>query len=179
MIEFIQALIALTLWGSFLWGIALVLVFLLICIISDVNENGFLATTYLILAIVMLYFWGDKSYEHILSFLTWKFIIIYLVLGLMHSLMRSFFHGREQMDLVNEHKQKQWSSHTIDRNLKHHVARWWFLWPISLSIWIIKDKLKAAWNFCWNKINKVFDWFMELGIKSVPELPEKYPEKKK
>lgn len=84
-----EALLGLTLFGSVLWFWISVAVFIVICFLSDVNENGFIAFATLIILGVAYYLKGHI--DPLLEILTPQNILIYLGVGLGFSVLRTFF----------------------------------------------------------------------------------------
>ena len=179
-----EALLALTLFGSIIWFWMSVLVFLIICFISEIEENGFLAFGTLVLIIIAYNVWGDiKAILPLFSFVT---VSIYLVIGLVFSILRTFFMGRtlgkkiknliksnEELRIANPRYAyddgtsiKGLRKPFID-DLKGNVFRWWFMWPVSMITWLITDLIKDMWDYVYSKIKNFYNYLLELGIKSV------------
>jgi hypothetical protein len=179
MTEFFHTLMTLTLFGSVVWALIVIGLFIAFCFYSDVNENGFIATVSLIIFGFMFFKWGKESLPVFKSFFTWSFFIIYFSLGLLHAFIRVFFHGRSEMKKVNEYRlQGHTYEYNIDRKIKENIFRWWFMWPVSLIVWIISDMIKEICDFIYQKMSKVFDFIFNLGVKSVKEVPKNEKDKK-
>jgi hypothetical protein len=58
MTEFFHTLMTLTLFGSVVWALIIIGVFIVICFLSDWNENGYVATVSLIIFGFMFFKWG-------------------------------------------------------------------------------------------------------------------------
>jgi hypothetical protein len=144
----------------------------------DVNKNGFYATgTFIIL--IALYYWGG-NFSAFLAIFSWKASIIYLSAGLIYSVIRTFFTGRNlgkrmktlpSEDLLT--KKESWQNtkekekEKFINDLKGNVFRWWFLWPVSLITWTLTDLVAEAWDWCYNGMKKFYNGVLEVGIKSV------------
>lgn len=175
-----EALLGLTLFGSVLWFWISVAVFIVICFISDVNENGFWAFATLVLLGVAYYLKGHV--DPLLQVLTLPNILIYLGVGLGFSVLRTFFEGRKLGHDINKNV-KEWQERKltekhIEENienqknyfldeLKGNVFRWWFMWPISLITWAITDIVKDIYDFIYSKMKGFYNWIVDLGMKSV------------
>ncbi|MFK5282745.1 hypothetical protein ACI3PL_24580, partial [Lacticaseibacillus paracasei] len=72
-------------------------------------------------------------------------ISIYLFLGFIFSLIRTYFKGKKL-----DTKQKEYFE------LKEHVFRWWLMFPICLITWVFGDLLKDLYNFVYSKLSKVY-----------------------
>lgn len=175
----LELLLTATLFGSMFWGITFLVGFIVICFIADINENGFWATIFLIIFGALFYFFGRKTFDVIINLLTWKFLIFYFSAGLVHAIIRVFFFGRNEMKKFNEFRTHNLSTHdyVIETDVKEHVFRWWFMWPISLITWIIKDALKDIYYWFYDRFSTLFEFVLNLGVKSVKEVP-KSPDKK-
>lgn len=170
-----EALLALTLFGSVIGFWISVVVFLFICFSSDINENGFIAFGSLIIVSVLYYFWGDIKL--LLPMFTLVNIAIYLGVGLLFSTFRTFFAGRELgkeiKDLPIDKKSgaifenQVYIKEQFVKELKGNVFRWWFMWPVSLITWLVTDKLKEVWDWTYSKIKNFYNYILDLGIKSV------------
>lgn len=62
---------------------------------------------------------------------------------------------------------------TIDEKkyfrLKHHVFRWWFLFPISMITWLIGDVIKDIYSWIYQKVERFYDYLFNV---SIPESSE-------
>lgn len=175
-----EALMGLTLFGSWIWFWVSIAVFIIICFVSDVNENGFLAFATLILLAVGYYFKGQI--DPLLQVLTLQNILIYLGVGLGFSILRTFFAGRTLGHRINE-QVKEWqesklSEKTIEEkkeyskkafldDLKGNVFRWWFMWPISMITWAVTDIVKDVYDFIYSRMKGFYNSIVELGMKTV------------
>lgn len=178
MTEFFHALLTLTLFGSVIWALITIGIFLIICFISDVNENGFVATGFLVVLSFLFFIWGKESLPVFKSLISWQFLVTYFSLGLVYAFIRVFFHGRSEMKKVNEHRlEGRTYEYNIDRKIKENIFRWWFMFPISLIVWIISDMIKEIYDYVYQRMSKAFDYVFNLGIKSVKAVPK--PDKQK
>lgn len=173
-----EALVGLTLFGSVVWFWISVAVFLIICFLSDIAENGFLAFATLVLLVVGYHFKGNV--EPLLQVLSLVNILVYLGIGLGFSVLRTFFAGRKLGVEISELPKGKGSNgysdyestvkylkeHFLD-DLKGNVFRWWFMWPISLITWAITDIVKEVYDFIYSKMKGFYNWVVDLGIKSV------------
>lgn len=173
----IHTILSLALFGSVVWALIVLIILLVVFFAADIEENGYAATFFFAITCVLFYFFGKETWHKFISILTFLNIALYLGLGLAHAFVRVFFHGRNEMIKVNkDRKAGRTYEHTIEKDIKGNVFRWWFLWPISLINWFIQDMIKDIYNWIYQRMTKIFDFFMELGMKSVGEVP-KPPEK--
>lgn len=170
-----EALLALTVFGSVIWFWISVFIFLVVCFASDINKNGFVAFLFLVIISVLYYFWGDvKTILPLFSLLN---ISIYLGAGLLFSTIRTFFAGRELGKLIKNLPEKKDSSYYGDtkesekadfvNELKGNVFRWWFMWTISLINWLVSDLIGQVWDYSYSKLKNFYNYILDLGIKSV------------
>lgn len=132
----------LTLFGS---GIALGIVLLLLfisLIAADLSESGWFAAVCISVVVILNAFWGTIP---ILDILTLKNILLYLIIGFIFSMVRTYFKGKE----LSKDDKKHY-------DLKSSVFRWWFLFPISLINWVFGDLLKDLFNWIYSKIESIY-----------------------
>lgn len=174
-----EILFGITLFGSFVWMAIFTGIFVLICFLSDIYENGFYAFFSFIVFVLLFYFWGSHDFQTILSYVTWISVGGYFGIGMVHAFIRSFFYGRNEgkrylKELERYRKDKEINPDgynrkpdPIKRNIKAHVFRWWFLWPVSLLVWIFKDIIREIYDFLYYIFSKLFTVFMNVGINTV------------
>jgi len=131
-----------TLFGSYI-GMAIALLILFISFItSDVEENGYGAAVIAAIFLGLNYFWGNLP---ILEIFTFRNIGIYLLLGFIFSLIRTYFKGRE----LSVDQKKYF-------DLKDHVFRWIFLFPFSLITWLFSSLLIDLFDKLWNSVEIIY-----------------------
>lgn len=146
----IDNLIPFTLFGSGIaFGFMLVAMFI-VFIITDATENGTAAFFSLLLFIGFNYFWGTFP---LLNVITFRHVGIYLTLGFLFSLIRTYFKGKRLSGRDKE-----------NFNLKDHVFRWWLMWPISLINWGFGEVLKDFYNFLYSKLEKFYQSIFNSSI---------------
>jgi hypothetical protein len=180
MLELLSGLLVIQLFGSAILGIAVLGLFITFCFVADWDENGYIATTALVITSLLFYFFGKETWNIVINFITWKLVLGYLIIGIIYAIIRIFFHGRIEKNKLNKSRLEGRSSdfeYTINRNIKNNVKRWWLLWVISLIDWFLKDMIKEIYDIVYQKLSKFFNYVLELGINSVPEVPKN--EKKK
>jgi hypothetical protein len=151
--------------------------------VSEVNKNGVIAFITLIGVSILYHFWGDI--KPILALFTLVNVSLYLCVGLFLSTLRTFFEGRKlgkkikDLPTDEEGKAKNTTSSTwygetkeskkreFVNELKGNVFRWWFMWPISMTNWMLKNIVRETWDFVYYKIKNFYNYVLELGIKSV------------
>lgn len=114
-------------------------------ILADLNENGYYATVSFAIFIGLIYFWGEIV---LLSIFTIKNILMYVFVGFLFSLVRTYFKGKELKKKGKEYKE--------DFRLKDNVFRWWFLFPISAINWIFGHLLRDLYNVIYAKVEKIY-----------------------
>jgi hypothetical protein len=162
------------LFGSLFWGAVAISIFIIMCFVADISENGFLATFFLLVIGALFFFYGKEAWKAFVSIMIFKNFVIYFGLGLVHAFIRIYFYGRSEMKLLNKDRIAGKSyEHNIDKDsIKGHVFRWWFLWPIALIDWVVKDLIKDVYDWFYKLFSDMFDFFLNLGIKSVKEVPK-------
>lgn len=172
----IITLTTLTLFGSVVWFWIIISIFLLICFLSDIYENGFYAFGTLVIISILCTLWGEI--DPFLSLFTIKNVLIYLGIGLVFSVIRTYFSGRklgEVMKVLPEEREKgEWKPETKSEakaknieKLKGSVFRWWFMWIVSLIVWLVKDLIKDLWNYIYSKLKLFYNFILNLGINSI------------
>lgn len=137
-----ENLIPFTLFGSGIaFGVMLILLFIVL-LWSDSVESGEIGFVGFLIAIGLNYFWGTFP---TLSLISFRNISIYLFLGFLFSLIRTYFKGKQ----MSEDKKKYF-------DLKGNVFRWWLMFPFCLINWICRDLLSDFYNFVYSKISKVY-----------------------
>ena len=114
-------------------------------ILADLNENGYYATVSFAIFIGLIYFWGEIV---VLSIFTVKNVLMYVFVGFLFSLVRTYFKGKE----LN----KKDKSYKETFRLKDNVFRWWFLFPISAINWIFGHLLRDLYNWVYSKVEKIY-----------------------
>jgi hypothetical protein len=167
---------ALTLFGSVLWFWILTIAFIVICFISDVSENGFFAFGTLIVLVILYYL--KANIDPLLAFFSLAHILIYLLIGLFYSIMRTFLYGRRlgkelkglplnNDDGKNTFNNQEYKTKEYVDKLKGNVFRWWFMWPISFINWLVSDLIKDCWDYLYSLVNKWYNYILRAGINTV------------
>lgn len=139
-----ETLLNFTLFGSVIaFYISLIILFFLF-IFSEREESLKVAIGAFLIFSMLNYFWGNLP---LLEILTVKNIGIYISIGFIFAIIRTYFKGRE----LNEKDRKRF-------NLKEAIFRWWFLFPISSINWIFSKILKDFYNFIYSKFQKFFEF---------------------
>jgi len=144
-----ENIIPFTLFGSGVaFGIMAGLLFI-VFIWSDSIEAGEIGFIGLLIAIGLNYFWGTFNPLSIISI---RNVSIYLFLGFLFSLIRTYFKGKQlsKYDKENQREHKQFF------NLKEHVFRWWLMFPICLITWVCRDLFSDFYDFIYYKMSKVY-----------------------
>lgn len=158
--------------GSVLMFYVITVIFIITLFISEVTENGYVALVSFIIFGLVTKFFGNFD---ITNYVGLKLVGIYLLIGLGHSLIRTYFYGRKRgvlkKKLLDSHSEDDWrlenfNDATLDK-LKDNVFRWWFLFPVSLLTWIFSDLMRDVWNFIYDKFKKSFEYILNLGLNSI------------
>jgi hypothetical protein len=147
MLESLQSFL---LFGSFVWFWIITGILLICLFLSDIEEQGYAATTSLIIFLGLNYFWGNLD---ISQFFNFKLIGIYLLIGLIYSFIKTYFYARKKGEDGREY-------------IKENVFRWWGLWPISLINWILSDIIRDLYNLIYDKLSNLYNGIFNLGLKS-------------
>ena len=144
-----ENLIPFTIFGSgIVFGI-LMLVLIIIMFVADLKEIGTMATVAVLIFLGINYFWGNFP---VMTYLTWRNVLIYLFLGFIFSLVRTILKGRELTPEEKKHYDLRWA-----------VFRWWFLFPISAINWILGRFLKDVFDWIYDKIEHIYTYLFNLG----------------
>lgn len=138
-----ENLIPFTIFGSAIGFGIMIAIYLIGVFISDLEESGTSATVLTGILIGLIYFWGDVAFFEIFN---WKNIAMYLFLGKIFALVRTYFKGKE-LD-ANE---KQYF------DLRDNYLRWWFLFPFAAINWIFGRLLKDFGTFVYSKMGGVVE----------------------
>lgn len=155
-----EALLAFTIFGSVVWFYIILTIVLIALIASDIQEE-WLAPLVIVGAFILInYFWGNIP---IGKYLTWSNVGIYIGVGFIFSLIRTFFKGKElkreyeslQTLLSNPYEQSL-QEYKSEFALKANVFRWWFMFPISIITWLFGSVFKDIWNYVYSKLATVY-----------------------
>lgn len=171
--------------GAIFWTWAVLISFVVICLIADLAKNGFWATFALVLLGVVYYFFGVNNGHDLLAHITVAPIIGYLLIGLAYATIRTFIEGAKlgkrilksptneeylakkgTNDYVHESDTREYKIKWFKKDLKGNIARWWLLWWISAITWVIGDLLKDLWDVVYNSMKNFFNYVLELGIRT-------------
>ena len=128
--------------SSIIFGF-MVIMLAIALIVSDIKENGFIAFLALVTASFLNYFWGTFP---LTEFITIKNTLIYLFLGFLFSLLKTYIIGKK---LTKTQKQSF--------DLKSHVFRWIALFPICLITWLFGDLLESIYNVIYSKLSVIYE----------------------
>jgi len=161
-------LLGLTLFGNLFFGAVLFALILFVFFIAEIQEEGWWATTILIIAGVLYYFWGGESFHKLTSLLTTKTITIYCIIGFLYSIIKIYFFARIKTKKTSEKEVlKDGFIESLKYDVKENFLRWWFLWPVSIIIWFVKDMISEISDWFYSKFDKFFSYILMLGIKSI------------
>lgn len=122
-----------------LWGL-----FLLVSVAIYRIESIYLMLFCLGVGICVDYFWLKID---LMRFLTFENIFIYLLLGLVYSIIRTFFYGKT---IKAEDKP------IYKGVLKEKIFIWWLFFPISLIDWLVFNLLEKLFNLIYKSVESLF-----------------------
>jgi hypothetical protein len=166
-----EQFITFTLFGGAVWFVLAVVGLLVALFASEYHENGFGATISIIIALVVNYVWGDFP---IMEYVSWGKIGVYIGIGFVFSFLRTYFKGRELSSKYKKYLEKFESKDSQKEpktkpefnkekfDLKGHVFRWWFLFPVSMLSWFFGSLLKDLGNAVYAKIGKLYEKVLNL-----------------
>lgn len=149
----IQDLLGLAMFGSFLWFSVVTIALIALFFYAEYEEQGFIAFGGVVAYLIINHYWGNVP---ILHYITWTNIALYLGIGFLYAIARTYVYGR---------KLEKFDNHAVD-DLKGNVFRWWFLFPISLISWAISDLVGDIWDFIYDKVGNGFQYVMKAGFNS-------------
>jgi hypothetical protein len=171
--------------GAIFWTWAVLISFVVICLIADLAKNGFWATFALVLLGAVYYFFGANHGYDILAHITAAPIIGYLLIGLAYATIRTFIEGAKlgkrilksptyeeylakkgTKDYINESDTREYKIKRFKQELKGNISRWWLLWWISAITWLIGYLLKDLWDVVYNWMKNFFNYILEMGIRT-------------
>jgi len=179
----IEQLLTITIFGYVTWWIIISIAIILIFVVSDLSENGYVATFFLVVYVAIFYIWGNVGDSKILSIFTISNLSIYLGIGFIYALIKSYLFGYKQGNLINdkynkdyhfttEHKEETKDLIIRDKKdliedrynkIRDNVFRWWLMLPINLltnGLNLISDAFIILWKY----IGKIFKTMVILGI---------------
>lgn len=171
----LETFLSIALFGSFVWWCIVTTVILFVFFVSEVKENGYVAFGFAIAYLTLFYFKGNQDLG---IFLDWNYLLMYLGVGLIYSVLRTLIFGIKKKKEVQKHVlDNNWINSKKDaigykkdqgdellRKLSGNVSRWWFMWPISLVVWILRDLAIDVWEWSYKKVHKVFEAIFVLGF---------------
>jgi len=162
--EFIGGFVAYTFFGSAVWFAVVALALLFMLFVSDVHENGFIATASVVIVIIGNYVWGNFP---ILDYISVTSIGLYLAVGFGFSILRTVFKGREltaEYEEETNNYKNDWSlaEHKKKFDLKGHVFRWLFMFPVSMLTWFFGSICRDFWNLFYSKFGKMYERLLNL-----------------
>ena len=175
-----------TLFGSAIifWIITAALVILFFT--AERSEDGVIAFVSVLVFLILIYVVGSPNLWSGFKSINIFNILIYLGIGLIYSIIRTYFFGKKEFKKFDESFNNSYPSNfdksdidikliRIDRlyqakrmlmgELKGHVFRWLFLFPVSLINWVISDLLTDLFDWFYSKMGKAFNYIAMLGFK--------------
>jgi hypothetical protein len=151
-----QDLLTLSMFGGFVGFVAANLVLLFLFFYAEYKEQGFIAFVAVLGYLIANHYWGNVPIKSLFS---WLNISVYLGTGLVYAAIKTYFYGRsvaaEDGNL----------NRAVDE-LKGHVFRWWFIWPVSLISWLVSDFIVEGFELLWDNIGSSFRKILTAGYES-------------
>lgn len=173
--EFFSWIPQVMLAGSVVFFYVVMAIWIWILFASEAGENGWLATI-ATLVLIGLFNVLNTSFD-MWALFSWPKIGIYIGIGLVYAVIRVYIFGMKARKDIEERRfssgEKYFDANGIEKNLineykyelKGHVFRWWFLWPVSIIHWAIQDLITDLWNWIYAQLKRVFESIFELGLK--------------
>ncbi len=156
-----EQLVIYTLFGNSILFIMSLAILFIALLISDIKESGVAATVFFVIFVTLNIFGGDLP---ILDYLTWGNVGLYVGIGLVFAIIRTFFKGKEltskykALDDNNyDKKGKTLKEYKSNYDLKSSIFRWWFLFPFSVITWVCGSIFIDLKNFIYRKLGGVFE----------------------
>lgn len=157
-----QDLLALSMFGTFVGFVAATLVLIFLFFYAEYQEQGFIALAAVIAYVVLNHYFGNIPIK---SLFTATNIGVYLGAGLVYAVIKTYFYGRS---LAAKEKDLKYA---FD-DLKGHVFRWWFIWPVSLISWLVTDFIIEGFELLWDNIGNSFRKILTAGYESKKKAKE-------
>ena len=151
-----QELLSLSIFGGFIGFIAATIVLFAIFFYAEYQKQGFIALVGAIAYVAVNHYWGNVPLKDLITFPN---ILIYFGTGLVYSVIKTYFYGRA---VATENK---FLEQAINE-LKGHVFRWWFIWPVSLISWLVTDFIVEGFALLWDNIGTSFRKILTAGYES-------------
>ena len=155
----IAALASFALFGSFVWLAIIVGLLIVSMFLAEGKENGFIATFAVCVFLGLNYFWGNVP---VLEYITWRNVGIYLFVGFLYSVLRTYLFGREAQ------KEEENVRVRFERKLKGNVFRWWFMFPVSFIFWACSDLVRDIWDWLYEQIQGFYGYIFNLSKPKTP-----------
>lgn len=153
-----QELLTLSIFGSFIGFIAATIVLFGLFFYAEYEKQGFIAFVAVIAYVVINHYWGNVPLK---SLVTIPNVLIYLGAGLVYAVIKTYFYGRT----IASGNSNNALDTAIDE-LKGHVFRWWFIWPISLISWLVTDFIVEGFELLWDNVGTSFRKILTAGYES-------------
>lgn len=163
--------------GSVFFTYAVIIGFLVLCLISDIAKNGFVAFLSLIALAIVYRIWGD--FHSFWAVFLWWHILVYLAIGLIYSSLRVIGEGwilekrnknvPFEKDLPEGKKYDTPTKESIKaerlEELKGNIGRWILLWWISMPNWLFFILPKRMWVAIFHFMRDFYESLLDLGMK--------------
>jgi len=162
------------LWGSAIWFWIISLTWIIILGFSEKDANGWWGLGATVIFAIILYS-GNSNIE--ISFITWENVIMYVAIGFVYSLFRTFLFGRKTRKKIKKEGIEKYNGYELSTTgslewelerkkdeLKENFFRWWFMFPISLLYWIFSDLFVDLYNSIYSRIKGVINAIFDFGV---------------
>lgn len=151
-----QDLLTLSMFGGFVGFVAATLVLLFLFFYAEHEKQGFIAFVAVVAYLIANHYWGNVPIKSLFS---WFNVSVYLGTGLVYAVIKTYSYGRSVAA----------DGGSLDRavdELKGHVFRWWFIWPVSLISWLVSDFIVEGFELLWDNIGNSFRKILAAGYQS-------------
>lgn len=168
----LETLVTFTLFGQIWAFYTVVLIFIFLLFMAEMEEQGGISLTSLVVLSVLLYWKGDGYDDTAINdYLTWGNLCIYLSIGLVYSLTRLYLISRNYEVSYNQNKEDALGR--IKRIASKNFFRWILQFPISLIAFLFTDVFTHLSKVITNLFSGVIDSILEMGLRSNKSLIEK------
>lgn len=139
----------LTLFGSAIFGIVMIIVLALVLMSSELMQEGRIAVVGAGI-FYLLYYYGNDAHN-IWQYFTFYNIGFYLLIGVLYSIIRTITMGRKLEGYERKHF-----------DIEANVLRWILMWWVSAIIWLLKDLVADLFSVIWTQIGQFYTYLFNL-----------------
>jgi len=163
-------LLTLTLFGSVVAFWSVILAFIIILFVCESTKSGVWAFATFVVVTAGCYFYSNFK---ILEYISVAKVIIYLIIGLLFSLIRCYFYSRrirnkiiaKKLTDIAQNDALKSAKTDIKDELQDNVFRWWFMWPASFLYWIFSDLFKDIYDQIYSLVASTYTAIVDSAFK--------------